>query len=578
MKRKSFFWLALMFLSMLSTSVFAQFAGGSGTQDDPWQVTTAEHLNNVRYYLGVAHEDKYFIQTANIDLGVPPWNEGEGWEPIGGVNYLKNFHGNYNGNGHVISGLYINRPIGSFQGLFGRLEGTIQNLGLADVDVTSHHFVGGLAGSANWGTLYNCSVTGNVTGTSSTGGLAGSGGSISNCHSAANVSGQTLAGGLVGDDYWGTISNCHSSGEVNGNVTIGGLLGLAYSCTISNCHSSGEVNGNVAIGGLVGSGGIIYDSHSTANVSGAQRVGGLIGVNKYSITFCYSAGNVSGNIDVGGLVGSNEGTIWHSYSTGNVEGEERVGGLVGSSENVFMNCYSTGEVTGISQLGGLIGANSGPIKNCYSSGSVSGNSVVGGLVGVNLENTVQDCFSIGSVTGDSETGGLVGRFDSGFIVHSYWNLETSGQQASSGGEGRLTAQMLYPYGENTFLGWDWVYWGPDMDFTKNNGYPYLRVYYDEVGNEDLVAPIPKSSISAFPQPAFKAPRVSIKSESPGKLSYTIYNVRGQKLYSAEIYSYDKEQGFELPFEAWKQLSNGVYLLSLERENQRIATSRMVVVK
>jgi len=71
MKRKSFFWLALMFLSMLSTSVFAQFAGGSGTQDDPWQVTTAEHLNNVRYYLGVAHEDKYFIQTANIDLGVP---------------------------------------------------------------------------------------------------------------------------------------------------------------------------------------------------------------------------------------------------------------------------------------------------------------------------------------------------------------------------------------------------------------------------------------------------------------------------------------------------------------------------
>ena len=578
MKRKSFFWLALMFLSMLSTSVFAQFAGGSGTQDDPWQVATAEHLNNVRYYLGVAHEDKYFIQTANIDLGVPPWNEGEGWEPIGGVNYLKNFHGNYNGNGHVISGLYINRPIGSSQGLFGRLEGTIQNLGLADVDVTSHHFVGGLAGSANWGTLYNCFVTGNVTGTSSTGGLAGSGGSISNCHSAANVSGQTLAGGLVGVDYWGTISNCHSSGEVNGNVTIGGLLGLAYSCTISNCHSSGEVNGNVAIGGLVGSGGIIYDSHSTANVSGAQRVGGLIGVNKYSITFCYSDGNVSGNTDVGGLVGSNEGTIWHSYSTGNVEGEERVGGLVGSSENVFMNCYSTGDVTGISQLGGLIGVNSGPIKNCYSSGDVTGSSVVGGLVGVNLDNTVQDCFSIGSVTGDVETGGLVGRFESGFIIHSYWNLDTSGQDTSSGGEGRLTAQMLYPHSDDTVMYWDWVYWGPDVDFTKNNGYPYLRVFHDEVGNDDLIAPLPKSSISAFPQPAFKAPTVSIKSEVAGELSYSIYNIRGQKVYSTKLGNSGKEHSFELPGKAWKLLSNGVYLLSLERGSQRIASSRLVVLK
>ena len=50
------------------------------------------------------------------------------------------------------------------------------------------------------------------------------------------------------------------------------------------------------------------------------------------------------------------------------------------------------------------------------------------------------------------------------------------------------------------------------------------------------------------------------------------------MYSAEIYSHDKEQSFELPLEAWKQLSNGVFLLTLEREKHRVATTKMVVVK
>lgn len=63
----------LLFFSLV-TMAHAQFAGGSGTAEDPYLVATADHLNNVRDHL-----NKHFLQTADIDIGVPPWNEGEGW-------------------------------------------------------------------------------------------------------------------------------------------------------------------------------------------------------------------------------------------------------------------------------------------------------------------------------------------------------------------------------------------------------------------------------------------------------------------------------------------------------------------
>lgn len=100
MNRKSVFWLTLILLSALP--LFAQFAGGTGTAQNPWQVATADHLSNVRSYL-----DGHFIQTADIDLGVAPWNDGAGWAALGQYSHLP-FGGNYNGNGHTISGLYVN--------------------------------------------------------------------------------------------------------------------------------------------------------------------------------------------------------------------------------------------------------------------------------------------------------------------------------------------------------------------------------------------------------------------------------------------------------------------------------------
>jgi len=87
-------------LLIIQFSLFAQFAGGSGTEADPWLIRTPENLDSLRYYLGADNDDKYYKQIADIDLGVAPWNVGEGWEPIGRDSTF--FMGNYDGDGFKI--------------------------------------------------------------------------------------------------------------------------------------------------------------------------------------------------------------------------------------------------------------------------------------------------------------------------------------------------------------------------------------------------------------------------------------------------------------------------------------------
>jgi len=61
--------------------------------------------------------EKHFVQVADINLGVAPWNEGVGWEPI------STFKGTYNGQDYTVSNLLINRPTYQYQGLFGDIAG-----------------------------------------------------------------------------------------------------------------------------------------------------------------------------------------------------------------------------------------------------------------------------------------------------------------------------------------------------------------------------------------------------------------------------------------------------------------------
>jgi hypothetical protein len=70
--------ICLIFL-LFSVSVFAnEFAGGSGTEDDPYLISTPEQLKNLGKYRFMEDINKCFRLINDIDLGVPPWNQGSG--------------------------------------------------------------------------------------------------------------------------------------------------------------------------------------------------------------------------------------------------------------------------------------------------------------------------------------------------------------------------------------------------------------------------------------------------------------------------------------------------------------------
>ncbi|TVR31960.1 MAG: hypothetical protein EA404_08845, partial [Spirochaetaceae bacterium] len=229
------------------------FAGGDGTESDPYQVATAAQLNEIRNHLS-----SYFVQTADIDLS--GYTEGDGWEPIGPV-----FWGSLDGGAnHTISGLFIDRT-GDKTGLFANSGGDILNVKLVDVDITADgDWVGALAGS-NSGTITNCTADGTVTqtgdATATVGGLVGSNsGTITGSESNAAVSGAFTVGGLSGTNR-GTIADSFATGPVAGPQTgdlgnrVGGLVGLNENGLISDSYATGLVTidaAGYAVGGLVG--------------------------------------------------------------------------------------------------------------------------------------------------------------------------------------------------------------------------------------------------------------------------------------------------------------------------------------
>ena len=96
----------LLALATLSATSYAQFGGsGSGTASDPYLVATDDDLFDVRNDLTACYK-----MVADIDLTtfIQEDNPTSGWTPIGTA--AKPFKGTFDGNGHVIRGLYINRP------------------------------------------------------------------------------------------------------------------------------------------------------------------------------------------------------------------------------------------------------------------------------------------------------------------------------------------------------------------------------------------------------------------------------------------------------------------------------------
>ncbi len=245
----------LIIYFLVAAAYLCSFAGGDGTEQNPYQVSNVYELQEIENYLGAN-----FIQVNDIDAGeTRNWNNGEGFFPIG--DYYPTgcpFMGVFDGNDYVIDSLYINRPDSNYVGLFGAGFGpTIMNVHLANMDITGLS-PGGLVDVAYNCEILNCSCSGEISGSggSGGGGLIGCTGwysLVTACVSAAEVTGQFRVGGFIGGNYDGSIiDNCYSTGSVDGNDSVGGFAGAVYDASILNCYSVGFVAGNTNVGGLIG--------------------------------------------------------------------------------------------------------------------------------------------------------------------------------------------------------------------------------------------------------------------------------------------------------------------------------------
>ncbi|MCL2282409.1 MAG: hypothetical protein FWC26_03735, partial [Fibromonadales bacterium] len=234
--------LALIFPTLL----FAQTIW-NGTANTDWYtsnqslnaytITTAEQLAGLAQLVngGTTFEGKTITLGTNIVLNDTTANGGwknwgntttglEQWIPIGGSSLDYSFQGSFNGNGKVISGLYINTTAG-YQGLFGCVsKGNVSNLGLAGFYVEGGNYVGGIVSGTNEGTILNSYAIGNVSGSNYIGGITGhNSGTVTNSYFVGNVSGKDYVGGIGGSGH--TVINSYAIGNVSGTDYVGGILG-----------------------------------------------------------------------------------------------------------------------------------------------------------------------------------------------------------------------------------------------------------------------------------------------------------------------------------------------------------------
>src|SRR5690606_23232082 len=78
----------------------------------------------------------------------------QGFVPVGHTDQAHSFQGSFDGRGHAISGLTIDRPDEDYAGLFGYTSGaTIANVGLTGGSVTGDRYIGGLVGWQDGGSI-----------------------------------------------------------------------------------------------------------------------------------------------------------------------------------------------------------------------------------------------------------------------------------------------------------------------------------------------------------------------------------------------------------------------------------------
>jgi len=331
-------------------------------------IRTAQELNNIRNNLSGS-----FILMNDIDLTA--WGN---WVPIDGA-----FTGVLNGNGHVIRNMTINQTIPNASGLFlvglfARMNGSVQNLGIEGgsitVDASSPNpvHVGVIAGE-----MFN-------------------GHGVINSYSTVPV---------------------HVSVNLSNEVTVGGLVGRAAG------------NSGAGFENSFNEGNIIVNATNPSFWLSSVHVGGIAGTSSQPIRRSFNTGNVTAtgyrNVIAGGLVGESffGRVIENCFNQGIIEaiaqeGTADAGGIAGANA-VISNTYNTGAVTASSQLGtanagAITGLLTASITNSYFLNAMSNS------VGSNDSGTLNNVRALSNAQMQQQASFV------GFDFTNVWEMPTGG--------------------------------------------------------------------------------------------------------------------------------------------------------
>ena len=502
------------------------YSGGSGTEIDPYIIANYHDL--IELSNSPFDWDKFFLQTANIDAaatdslnveiieGIPGPPTAHGFSPIGdsptmGDRQRVPFSGGYDGGGHMISNLTIERSDEHTTGLFGYVKDishagktAIRKLILEDVFIIGGEYTGGLVGWNIDAYIDSCVVTGSVSsGSGTAGGLVGfDQEEINACHSMVYVTGEP-AGGLVGYKEFGHIVNCSAHDTIFSlGSSAGGLVGSMYQADISN-------------------------SFTDAYVAGFKFTGGFVGKMTYrsKIENCYSKGEVNGQPE----------TMWGS-----------TGGFCGLVDGYGINlgsyieyCYS---LTNVAIFGGSTDINRGFVGTATQTNTFSNNF-----------------FNINTSGQLSDTSGAATALDSTVMrqLTTFTSTLTPGLDSPW--------DFVYHYYDDTG---NEDLWDMDTSATLNDGYPFL--FWENAGLVSLSDPevsiaeqdIPHkfALLPAYPNPFNPKTVIRLHYAENCNSVINIYNVQGilvEKLFNGSI----EAGSYELIWDA-SDMPSGVYIVRM----------------
>ncbi len=370
----------------------------TGEQTVVYNISTPEQLAGMFVHSENVKADEYDINKIKYELKTTLNLDGHKWTS----NDFSN--GIFDGNGLVIVGLK--------GALVDSLDGTIKDLVLADVEISTSGNAGAVANTSS-GTIKNVQIV--------------------SSSKDSYVKGTTNVGGIVGEMKGGTIENCTSQASVSGGSNMGGIVGYSSGGTITKC-----MNYNT---------GTIYPSGTSE-----LDVGGIVGYSRATVSFCvnkqsiYST-SISKGAYFGGVVGFADGKVEKCSNYGNITGKSyknvdvKCGGIAGHSQSTGISyCYNEGDVTAnavqSSEYKSSIPISSKEMVSCYSGtqtyyagfGNLDCNiyssfsyCYAGGIAGYFTGKELNHCYNVGTVK--TETAGKYKRITIGYLV-GYFLLNT----------------------------------------------------------------------------------------------------------------------------------------------------------